>query len=109
MVAQYNSFRNRADENQRRASECKMKVGLKPQSADTYRRMHDQALAEMYFNDAMARAYSGNSSTPHSEARDLEAINIVGINSGAYDAQTFSLHLKMLLDNLLAKPETDTP
>lgn len=108
MPGEYNSYRSRADENQRRASECKMKVGLTPQSADTYRRMHDEALAEMFFNDAMARAHSGNGSTPDREARDLKSSNAAGISCGAYDAQTFSVHLDMMLDNLLSKPETQT-
>lgn len=108
MFSEYDSYRRRADENQRWASECKIKVRSKPQSADTYRRMHDEALAEMYFNDAMARAHSGNGSTEHSEARDLKAANAKGLGSGAYDAQTFRTYLNMMLDNLLDKPVAPT-
>jgi hypothetical protein len=48
-----------------------MKVGPKPQSADTYWRMNDEALAEMYLNDAMARSHSGNAFTKHSEGHNL--------------------------------------
>jgi hypothetical protein len=108
VFSEYDSYRRRADENQRWASECKIKVRSKPQSADTYRRMHDEALAEMYFNDAMARAHSGNGSTEHSEARDLKAANAKGLGSGAYDAQTFRTYLNMMLDNLLDKPVAPT-
>ena len=109
MSSKYDSYRRCADENQRWASECKMKVGSKPHSADTYRRMHDEALAEMYFNDAMARAHSGNGSTEHREARDLKAANGIGLGSGAYDAQTFHTHLEMMLDTRLAKPDAPAP
>jgi len=108
MTSEYDSCRRRADENLRWANECQQKVSWKPQSAATYQRMHDEALAEMYFNDAMARGHSGNGSTPQREAKELQERNAEGLNAGTYDAQIFRDQLDRLITNFLAKDNPST-
>ena len=102
MPSEYDAYRSRADENQRWANECKQKIGWKPQSADGYRRLHDEALAEICLNDAMARAHSGNGSAPRRELLELKKHNTGGINLGVFDKQLFHDTLDRLIDRHLS-------
>ena len=102
MSSEYESYRRRAEENLRWANECKQKMGWKPQSANTYKRLHDEALAEMCLNDAMARANSGNGSTPQRELLDLRERNAAGINMGPFDKEVFRDALDRMIDSRLA-------
>ena len=59
----------------------------------------------MCLNDAIARANSGNGSTPQRELFDLRKRNAAGINMGTFDKEIFREALDRMIDSRLAADE----
>jgi len=95
-------YRRRADEAERWARECRDKMSYKPQSRAAYEMQHDQAIAEMFFNDALARAATHD---PDNMAREMkrfeQRITNEHVSSTAIDKQRFLDQLKRLVGHYL--------
>ena len=100
------TFRKRADNAERWARECREKMTYKPESRAAYESQHDRALAEMFFNDALARAAA---STPNDLMREMERfrtkISTTHISSTAIDHERFLDYLKFLVRGFVERPD----
>ena len=95
-------YRRRADEAECWARKCREKLKYKPQSRTTYEALHDQSIAEMFFNDALARAATRNPDNMVREMKEFEQdITTKYLSSTALDHQRFLDQLKRLVSHYL--------
>lgn len=62
MAHSVESYRAAADRAHAYCDECRMKMRTKPQSRMSYEHLHDQTMADAFFNDACAREFNKDKS-----------------------------------------------